>query len=369
MASRPGERKPTIVDIAAASGVSVATVSRILNDKPDVAEQTRARVLRVMDELGFAPQNAWRQIRSGRTGLIAMHVPQEFNPPAHRLIMAAALGVEDAGYSINVMTRTLTDAELLAIFRSRQADGIILLEILTDDRRAGLLRDHGYPFVMIGHRVDNRDLSYVDVDIEHGIGIAIEHLVELGHRQVGFVTLDPVVRDKTYGFATWALQAYERACGRFDLPVLARVGGPTSEEIATVAQRTLEEHPDITALIAPQEQSVIGVLKATQRRAMRVPADLSVIGMVSDTMSEMATPPLTTISFPADEMGNAAARLLLGRIERGRPASEHTLVRPSLTIRGSTAAPRGMGDRAGRAARKPRSLSKTPGRAGRSRRA
>ena len=70
-----------------------ATVSRILNDKPDVADATRKRVLRVMDEIGFAPQNAWRQIRSGRTGLIAVHRPEVFNPPAHRLVLAAALGV------------------------------------------------------------------------------------------------------------------------------------------------------------------------------------------------------------------------------------------------------------------------------------
>lgn len=329
MTTRRDVRKPTIVDIAAVSGVSVATVSRILNDKPDVAEQTRERVLRVMDDLGFAPQHAWRQIRSGRTGLIAMHVPQEFNPPAHQLIMAAALGVEDAGYSINIMTRALTDAELLAIFRSRQADGIILLEILTDDRRAGLLRDHGYPFVMIGHRADNTDLSFVDVDIEHGIGIAIEHLVQLGHRRIGLVTLDPVVGEKTYGFATWALQAYERSCDGFGLPVLARVGGPTSAELAVAAEQMLGENPDITALIAPQEQSVIGVIKATQRRALRVPADLSVIGMVSEPMSEVATPPLTTISFPADEMGSAAAQMLLKRFERGRAESEHTLVQPN----------------------------------------
>ena len=113
MATRSKVPNTTIVDIAAASGVSVATVSRIINNKPDVAEETRQRVLRVMEEIGFAPQNAWRQIRSGRTRLIAVHVPQEFNPPAYRLVMSAALGVEDAGYSINIITRTLTDAELL----------------------------------------------------------------------------------------------------------------------------------------------------------------------------------------------------------------------------------------------------------------
>ena len=337
MQSKP---RTTIVDIAAASGVSVATVSRILNNKPDVAEETRARVLRVMDEIGFAPQSAWRQIRSGRTGLIAMHVPQEFNPPAHRLIMAAALGVEDAGYSINIITRTLSDAELLGIFRSRQADGILLLEILTDDRRAELLRDHGYPFVMIGHRADNTGMSFVDVDIEHGIDIAIEHLVGWGHRRIGFLTLDPVVREKTYGFATWALQAYERACDRLGLPVLARVGGPTIDEMSVVAQRLIDEHPDITALVAPQEQSVIGVLKATQARDLRIPDDVSVVGMVSESMSQVATPPLTTISFPADEMGSVAARMLLSRIDHVRATVEQALVRPELTVRGSTTSPR-----------------------------
>jgi DNA-binding LacI/PurR family transcriptional regulator len=336
-------RKTTIVDIAAASGVSVATVSRILNDKPDVAEETRERVLRVMDEIGFAPQSAWRQIRSGRTRLIAMHVPQEFNPPAHRLIMAAALGVEDAGYSINIMTRTLTDAELLGIFRSRQADGIILLEILTDDRRAELLRDHGFPFVMIGRRADNAGLSFVDVDIEYGINVAIEQLVGSGHRRIGFLTLDPVAPTRTYGFATWALQAYERACDRLGLAVLARVGGATTEAMSLVAQRLFEEHPDVTAMVAPQDQSVIGVLKAAQATGRRIPDDLSVIGMVSELMSEMATPPLTTISFPADEMGTVAAGMLIDRMDRGRTTPEQVLVRPELTVRGSTGSSRGMG--------------------------
>jgi len=340
VASRSKVPNTTIIDIAAASGVSVATVSRIINNKPDVAEETRERVMRVMDEIGFAPQSAWRQIRSGRTGLIAMHVPQEFNPPAHRLIMAAALGVEDAGYSINIITRTLTDAELLGIFRGRQADGAILLEILTDDRRAALLREHGYPFVMIGHRADNTGLSFVDVDIAHGIDLAMEHLMGLGHSRIAFLSVDPVVQQKTYGFATWALQAYERACDRNGLPVLARVGGPTSDELFIAAGQLLDEHPDTTALVAAQEQSVIGALKAARVRGMRVPEVLSVVGMVSEPMAEIATPALTTINFPADEMGDVAATILLGRVVGGRTAPEQVLVRPTLTVRDSTGTPR-----------------------------
>jgi len=328
--------KTTIVDIAAASGVSVTTVSRILNDKPDVAEETRGRVLRVMQEIGFAPQSAWQQIRSGRTRLIAMHVPQEFNPPHLRLIMAAALGVEEAGYSINIITRTLTDTELLGIFRSRQADGIILLEILADDRRPQLLRDHGYPFVMIGHRTENVGLSFVDVDVAHGIDLAMEHLVELGHRRIGLVTVDPFAEDKTYGYTSWALEAYQRACARYDLPALARVGGPTSEELFEVAGQLLDEDPGVTALIAPQEQSVIGVIKAAQTRGTRIPAELSVVGIVGDSMAEVATPPLTTISFPAEEIGEVAARILLERIDLELAAPQQAYVEPTMTIRGST---------------------------------
>ena len=340
MATRSKMAKTTIVDIAAASGVSVATVSRILNNKPDVAEETRDRVLRVMDEIGFAPQSAWRQIRSGRTGLIAMHVPQEFNPPAHRLIMAAALGVEEAGYSINIITRPLSDAEMLGIFRGRQADGIILLEVLTDDRRATILREHGYPFVMIGHRADNTGLSYVDVDIAHGIDLAMEHLIALGHERIAFLGVDPVAAHKTYGFATWALGAYQRACARSGLPVLAGVGGPTVDELSVAAGRLFEDHPGITALVAPQEQSVIGALKAARARGLHVPDALSVIGMVSEPMAEIATPALTTISFPADEMGDVAARILLGRVVGGDPAVEQVLVQPTLTVRESTGRPR-----------------------------
>lgn len=337
--ARSRTSKPTIVDIAAATGVSVATVSRILNDKPDVAEHTRERVLRAMEEIGFAPQSAWQQIRSGRTRLIAMHVPQEFNPPHLRLIMAAALGVEEAGYSINIITRTLTDSELLGIFRSRQADGIILAEILANDHRPELLRKQGFPFVMVGHRTDNTDLSFVDIDVAHGIDLAIEHLVELGHRQTGLLMIDPLVHDKTYGFASWTLEAYERACARHGLQPLARVGGPTTHELFAAAERLLDENPDVTALIAPQEQSVIGVIKAAQARGIRIPDQLSLIGMAGELMADVATPPLTTITFPAEEMGAIAARILLRRIDDGKASLEQVYVEPTLTLRGSTAAP------------------------------
>ena len=339
MAARSKVAKTTIIDIAAASGVSIATVSRILNNKPDVAEATRERVLRVMDEIGFAPQSAWRQIRSGRTGLIAVHRPEQFNPPAYGVVMAAALAVEDAGYSINVITRSLTDGELLGIFRSRQADGIILLEIQTDDRRPEILRDEGFPFVMVGRRADNTGLSFADVDIEHGIREAMEHLVELGHRRIGFLTIDPVVEQHAHGFAMWALRSYQDACVAAGLEPVIVTSGPTSDATTMAAAHLLDTYADVTAVIAPQEQSVIGVLKVCYERGIIIPRALSVVAVLGEGLSELATPPLTAISFPAEDLGRAAAELLVERLAGGEAPPRQVLLRPRMVIRGTTAPP------------------------------
>lgn len=337
MCARPRTGKTTIVDIAAASGVSITTVSRILNRKPDVAPDTRRRVLRVMDEIGFAPQNAWRQIRLGRSGLIGLHVPQDFNPPNLHVIMSAALGVEDAGYSINIITRTLSDADLLGIFRSREVDGIILSEVLTDDRRPELLRDHGYPFVMIGHRIDNEGLSFVDVDIDHGIGEAVDHLVGLGHRAIALLTFNPVIREQRYGYTTWALSAYEQACNRHGLQQLPCLGGVTVEEMSAAARAMLDNHPEVTAAVVPQEVSVVGLLRVVAERGMRIPDDLSVVAMMGEMSSELATPPLTTVAFPADELGSAAAKMLLDQLASGGSSTEQVWKKSALSVRGSTA--------------------------------
>ncbi len=132
------------------------------------------------------------------------------------------MSCEDAGYSLNLIVNALSDNELLSIFRSGQADGIILMEILTHDRRVQLLEEHALPFVMIGRCADNTGLSYVDIDIGKGVAEAIQYLHALGHREIGFVTLAPVRQEKEYGYATWALQGYENACRQYGLPNLWR---------------------------------------------------------------------------------------------------------------------------------------------------
>jgi DNA-binding LacI/PurR family transcriptional regulator len=329
-------KKTTIVDIAEASGVSVSTVSRILNNKPDVADETRQRVLQVIEERKFAPQMAWQLLRSGKSRFITLHFPQDFNPPSHGVITGAALGCEQAGYSLNLIASSLSDHELLAIYSSGQADGLILMEILTHDSRVELLRRHELPFVMIGRCADNTGLSFVDLDIGAGVVAAVEHLYHLGHREIGFVTLAPILQEKEYGYSTWALRGHHDICERLGLPLRWRAADLRSDNVEAVVDSLLDEQPRVTALVTPQHSGVPGILKAVQTRGLRIPDDISIVGLMDGSIAQLTTPPLTAIAFPGRDMGYEAAGILLSQLSGVSPAPQQLLLRPELHVRGST---------------------------------
>lgn len=336
VAKRSKIDRTTIVDIATASGVSVSTVSRILNNHPDVAEDTRQRVLQVIDKMGFTPQTAWQQLRSGKSRTIALHYPQDFNPPAQSIVTGAAYGCENAGYSLKLMVNSLNDTDLVNLFRSGQIDGIILMEVLTHDQRVEFLRNQGYPFVMVGRCVDNTGLSYVDIDIGSGVINAIAHLYELGHRQIGFVTLSPVLQEKEYGYTTWAVKGYERACQVFKLPFLWRAVDLNTLSVTETVQDLLASNPHITALVTPQDRGVPGILRAASVLGLRIPEDLSVIGVLDETLSELTSPPISSINFPSRRLGAEAARILIDHLTRPSDRVEQLLLQPDLILRGST---------------------------------
>jgi len=329
-------KKTTIVDIAQACGVSVSTVSRILNNKPDVSADTRQRVLEYMQDNDFAPQVAWQQLRTGKSRVIVLHFPQDFNPPSHEIITSAAIGCQKEGYSLNVFANLLSENDLLSIFRSGQADGMILMEILTHDSRVDLLHKNNIPFVMIGRCADNTELSYVDVDINKGIADAMQHLVDLGHRNIGFITLSPTLKEKEYGFITWAVKGYESFCEKHNLPVLWRSANLQTSDAESVVNNLLFDHPEITAIVTPQQKGVNGILKAIQSRSLQIPEEISVVGLLDEAISELITPPLTTIGFPSHDMGFDAAKLLIDQLESGNREPRHILLRPEFNVRKST---------------------------------
>jgi len=329
-------KKTTIVDIAKAAGVSVSTVSRILNNKPDVAEETRQRVLQVIEEERFAPHTAWQQLRSGKSRFIALHFPQDFNPLSQGIITNAAMRCEQLGFTLNLIVGELSENDLLGIFRSGQADGMILVEMLVNDWRVEVLRQHTPNFVMIGRCADTTGLSYVDSDIGAGVTDALDHLIAFGHRHIGFITVGRPTPAKEYGFTAWARCAYAAICRQHDLPDYARIADLNTESVAAVAAELLDQHPHITALVTPQDSGVPGILKAITARRLRIPEDISVVGLFDESFAEVMTPPLTALSFSSRTLGFTAAELLVARLNGVEIAPQQVLVRPELCVRGST---------------------------------
>jgi DNA-binding LacI/PurR family transcriptional regulator len=335
--------KTTIIDIAKASGVSVSTVSRILNDKPDVAEETRERVLNVIKEQGFTPQAPWQQLASGKSRFITLHYPKNPNQPhtMNSFVMGAALACEKAGYSLNLVVSSLDENALLGLFRSGQTDGMILMEIFSNDWRVDSLRRNQVPFVMIGHCEDNTGLTFVDLDIEHGIHLAVEHLAGLGHCRIGFVLAEPysftgIEPANRFGYSAFAQRGYESACANLAIPVISTQVWAESESVENKVWQLLDENPGLTAIVASSEAAVPGIIQAVQSRKIRVPEDLSIVGAADTHMAGWTTPPLTALSYQADTAGLQAAELLIDRLEGRLDEPRQILLPFELIVRGST---------------------------------
>ena len=335
--------KTTIYDIAKASGVSVSTVSRIINDKPDVSEETRERVLAVINEQRFSPQASWQQLASGKSRIITMHYPQ--NSAKHQMLNAfvvgAAAACEESNYSLNIVVSPLDEPSLLSFFRSGQTDGMILMEIQMQDWRVELLRQNNFPFVMLGHCENNTGLSYVDLDVEMGVRLALEHLIGLGHRQIGFVSIEPYPftgAESTggYGHTHWAVKGYQNVCKQYGLPVICERIQVTLDSVEKGVLRLFAENPHITAIVTSQNMVITGIIKAVQSQGLRIPDDISVVATALEQMAELTTPPLTTINAQAETSGYKAAKLLIEQLEGNLEGERQILYPFELAVRGST---------------------------------
>ncbi len=332
----------TIADVAEAAGVSVSTVSRILNDKPDVAPETRSRVERVIEELGYRPHAVARRLAAGKTHTITLLYP--FEQPGSLVeldfIVGAATAAGEEGYLFNLITNPVTENDLLGLFRSAEVDGVILLQVHLEDSRVNLLREHGYPFVMIGRCADNTGLSFLDLDFENTIPMVFDHLVELGHRSIGFLNYPPsgasYIPEGGYGPAARAQTAYERVIQQHGLAPIYRQVDFTAEDVAQATLELLDEKPELTAIFISDGARAGGVIKALHQCGRVVPTDFSVVGIATERMAELISPPLTTSDFPSYMMGYRAGKMLVSRVEHESSEVEQILIPPRLIVRSST---------------------------------
>jgi DNA-binding LacI/PurR family transcriptional regulator len=276
-----------------------------------------------------------------------MHYPQ--NSAKHQMLNAfvvgAAAACEESNYSLNIVVSPLDETSLLTFFRSGQTDGMILMEIQMQDWRVELLRQNNFPFVMLGHCQNNTGLSYVDLDVEAGVKLALGHLVGLGHRQIGFVSVEPYPFTGTepasgYGHTHWAVKGYQDACKQFGLPVIFERIQVTLESVEAGVLHLLAKNPRLTAIVTSQDMVITGIIKAIQNRDLRIPDDISIVATAIEQMAELITPPLTTINAQAENSGYKAARLLIEQLEGNSNGKQQILFPFELAVRGSTSAAR-----------------------------
>lgn len=344
-------KRLTIRDVAAAAGVSMQTVSRVLNDRPDVAPETFQRVQEVIRETGYAPNMLARSLTQGRShvlGVVAYGLDY-FGPS--RVLTAIERQAAELGYAImlNLILEPETNDvdHLFSSLRARQVDGIIWAIPEVGGNRGWLrthLADMPVPVILVGGMAGRPYLPSIAID-NAAIGcLATEHLLSGGARQVGIITGPMSWWEAQQRRAGWAktMEAHGRDVG--DCPVVEGDWTVSSGEQAF--HRMLEICPDIDAIFVSNDQMALGAIHAAHRLGKLIPEELSVVGVDDISEASHFWPPLTTVHQPLGDVGALAVHQiddLINKSKQARRATEAvpemTLLEPRLIVRASSRVP------------------------------
>jgi LacI family transcriptional regulator, repressor for deo operon, udp, cdd, tsx, nupC, and nupG len=320
-----------LAEVAAYAKVSEATVSRVLNGKPNVSEATRQAVLTALDVLGYERPT---QLRGQRARLAGLVLPELQNPifPAFAEVVADALSRR--GITPVLCTRTaagVTEAAYVDMLLEQHVSGIIFFggeyhEAGADHRHYHLLSDRGLPVVLINAAYEDLGFPRVSVDDAHAIEQALGHLDSLGHERIGIV-LGPTDHVPSIR----KLDAYRARVdgeGLVEHTMFSIQGG------VAAAKRLIEQ--GVTAVVCASDILALGVIRQARRSGLEVPGDVSVVGFDDSALMMSTDPPLTTVRQPIEAMGQAAVAQLLSQVGGTQVSSEELLFEPELVVRAST---------------------------------
>jgi DNA-binding LacI/PurR family transcriptional regulator len=333
---------PDIRAVAAVAKVSIATVSRTINGSPLVSERLNRRVWQAIKQLNYLPNTHARTLVSGRSRLFGIIVENISNPFFPDLIQSFEEIAVSHGYEILVSSTNSDPAVLATCARrmlERKVDGVAVMTFGEEEPVLDQLVHRGIPIVLAEFRLDDPKASTILLDYSTGIHAAVQHLGELGHRNVGFLAGPHSLHS-----AITRQNDFRTAMESIGIPIQKKwiiecdhtlKGGVTGFE----QLQKLPARP--TAIICSNDMTAIGVLRAAYMAGMRVPQDLSVIGLDDIDFAEFTLPPLTTIRLSRGDLARAAFDALRMQAEdpRNPQMQREFLVSTTLVVRGSTAAP------------------------------
>jgi LacI family transcriptional regulator len=330
----------TLDDLAELSGVSRATVSRVINGG-SVSPATRQRVLDVIETTNYRPNLAARNLASGRSGVVGvvMHVaaPLTFADAYFSQLLTGicdSLTSQAAGMMLWLGNRTKQET-LANILAMGMLDGVIVTADTIDDPLVDGLRASDLPIVLVGHRRADRDASYVDVDHEAASEAMTSHLVNTGRKEIYHITGRPNSvsgRDRAIGFRGALRKAGLRREGHV-VP-----GDYTDESGYEATKNLLASGVAVDALFCGNDNTARGAYRALSEAGRRIPDDVAVAGFDDLEFAARLDPPLTTVRQGVDEIGQEAARTLLSLLENPESGPRRVLLPTELVVRGSTTA-------------------------------
>jgi LacI family transcriptional regulator len=330
---------PTLKNVADLAEVSIPTASRVLSEDPNVrvSPETRERIIITAQRLSYHPNAMARGLRTRQTKTLVLFIPDVGNPATAGIIRGVETGADERGYSAFISHldhRAINERLYLLWLQEGRFDGLVLACTRVEEAIIRNLIESGYPFALV-NRKHSETQNHVTIDDAVSAQIAVEHLVQLGHRRIahlaGLLTFDTALR---------RYQGYrQQLCTHkipYDPSLVEEAAEHTWEGYRSAMKRLLDRGCAPTAVFSGNFIGAVGALRALKDIGLRVPEDISLVASNDTPLAEMLDPPLTVVRTPLHEMGRSAAHLVIDLIE-GKPRNAPQVLLPKdLIIRKST---------------------------------
>ncbi|MBN3523115.1 LacI family DNA-binding transcriptional regulator [Paenibacillus apiarius] len=329
--------KVSIFDVAKKAGLSVVTVSRVLNNASTVREKNRQKVLQAMKELDYHPNAAARSLAKGKTGVIGMIVTTLQDSYLDNIVQTVSVLLRDHGYylALSVANHPLEEGAGSYLIQEDRVDGLLILAAVDEEPYVMELKKRKIPFVLIDNQKNHPAVSSVTVDNFKGGYEAAKHLIDLGHRSIAHIQGPPYFLSATERERGFMQALKEEGLEPFSL----EPGEFTIQSGYEVVQKWLAQGDLPTGLFAADDFTAIGAVNALRQAGLRIPDDISVIGYDDQALASELRPRLTTIRQPAVQMGKMAVDVLMKQINGVNKRSTTLKLNPEIIVRESTAPP------------------------------
>jgi len=326
----------TLKMVAERAGVSVNTASRAINNKSDINEETKKRVLKVAQELGYVRNATAVALRTKKTGTIGVVIADNRNPFYAEVLNGIEEAAREKNYHI-ILVNTQRDyqkeEEAINLLLAKRVDGLLIAPVQDRDDDIRNLIMANFPFVIVGRDFENIEMDAVYNDEIKGGFLVTEYLFTKGHKRIAFIN----------GFlhkspAQGRLEGYKKALKKYGIPLddaLVSVGDIDVENGYERTKQMMKENLDFTAIFAYNDMMAFGAMQAIKEKGLRIPEDIGLVGYDDISFSSLMNPSLTTIRLKKQDLGIESVELLLSRINGSREKMKKIMLNVELIVRGT----------------------------------